>query len=240
MAYREVLVASLQLYFFQNGTIIVNFVLIKKYFMKNKFLLATVVFLCICIQASYGISRTKNKKQRASSEESLKFIGIQSGYKSPLGALGVYYAIPVNEKTYIRPGAGIGLFAYKVGVDAQVFSKPNHSGFAFGGGFGYCAMRGGSGSTVAEFENTNSGITSYYNLHVNNALLINANIGYHFAISNKSRFFIQSGVCIPHTPTLSATNINTPQDDFSAVQLANTLISPTGLNILTLGFAFGF
>ncbi len=193
-----------------------------------------IIFAVSVSGTAHGIENSNSSKLKAKKESSnayANYIGFNAGIKGTYGLVALTYSTMLKPNVYATIGGGLSAWRFKVAADVQHFSKPNRRGFAIGGGLAFA--RGGSS---LQGEDPTSLATYYYTTKP--LFIINGVIGYHFNLTDKTSFFIQSGVGIRLGKLADFSfPASIVEEDQNLIKTAVGLAAPSGINTC-LGFNF--
>jgi hypothetical protein len=119
------------------------------------------------------------------------YLGIQSGLESFTGLIGVTGDFRLKNNLFIRAGAGIGSWGWKISAGIR---NEKSSGKGIGYGI-YISNATGLKDFTTELETTTG--KKDVNLDLQPGMTLNPVISYKWLINNKNRFFLEGGYAVP-------------------------------------------
>jgi hypothetical protein len=166
-------------------------------------------------------------------KDQLEFnLGTSTGINNSTGILGIHGEFLINNKVSITVGAGLSSWGGKLCLNGKYFLKPDHKGWAFGGGL---TQASGSSSMDIE-EKLKSGNSISHTFKLNPIVGLDLIAARYWRLGERrNRIYLQLGYNRALTTNqyklLSPTQ---PNPDFYKVM---DLLSPRGI-VVALGFSF--
>lgn len=162
-------------------------------------------------------------------------LGIGAGLNNYCGILGVGMNCRVADPLYIRAGAGVGSWGYK--LTAGILFKSNFaSGWAFGAAYCYATGLSNFSSSLQTVGPYGSTPTESVDFTLQAASTLNITASYDWYFKNKNFFFLEFGYAVPFQE--QPYTINNGYVLTSTSQEAMKIVSPGGI-VLAIGLMWG-
>lgn len=153
--------------------------------MKKLIFLILILCSCFRLSAQYGSYQQNEAKPDI-------YIGIGSGLESSTGLIGVTGDFRVKNNFFIRTGAGIGSWGYKLSAGIR---NEKYAGKGLGYG-AYLSMATGLHDFVLQME-VASGETKDVKLDLLKGYTIVPTISYKWMMANQNRLILEAGYAVP-------------------------------------------
>jgi len=200
--------------------------------------LRTVLFILVFVVTQLqslllAQNNTSSDTNLINSGSSDFYLSFSSGFDNYTGILGIGGLLSINEKIFIRGGAGIGSWGGKLslGIKFQDFSR---SGLGFGIGYSYCT---GLDDLDLDLPDDNDDITTV-NMNLNPAGSINFTLNKNWVFKGGNVFYLETGYAIA-TGGNPDFEINDGSTLSSSAEWVMDIVRPGGL-IAAAGFLLAF